>query len=71
MPPDRLLVIGDRPGKDVAVAATVGARAIRVRQGEYAGAPDEPRAWAVTGSFPEAADRALDALGGVPVHPTG
>jgi FMN phosphatase YigB (HAD superfamily) len=63
VPPDRLLVIGDRPGKDVAVAAAVGARAIRVRQGEYAGAPDEPRAWAVTGSFLEAADLALGALG--------
>jgi putative hydrolase of the HAD superfamily len=63
VPPDRLLVIGDRPGKDVAVAAAVGARAIRIRQGEYAYAPDEPRAWAVTGSFPEAAGLALGVLG--------
>jgi FMN phosphatase YigB (HAD superfamily) len=63
VPADRLLVIGDRPGKDVAVAAAVGARAIRVRQGEYASAADEPRAWAVTGSFPEAAELALDLLG--------
>jgi FMN phosphatase YigB (HAD superfamily) len=51
---DRLLVIGDRPSKDVAVAAAVGARAIRVRQGEHAAAPDEPPAWAVTDSFPAA-----------------
>jgi FMN phosphatase YigB (HAD superfamily) len=63
LPPERLLVIGDRPGKDVAVAAAVGARAIRVRQGEYATAPDEPRAWAVTDTFPEAAELALDLLG--------
>ncbi|WP_369131744.1 HAD family hydrolase [Modestobacter sp. I12A-02662] len=63
LPPDRLLVIGDRPGKDVAVAAAVGARAIRVRQGEYASAADEPTAWAVTDSFPAAACLALDVLG--------
>jgi FMN phosphatase YigB (HAD superfamily) len=63
LPPERLLVIGDRPGKDVAVAAAVGARAIRVRQGEYATAPDEPRAWAVTDTFPEAAELAVDMLG--------
>ena len=65
VPVDRLLVIGDRPGKDVAVAAAVGARAIRVRQGEYATAPDEPRAWAVTDSFPAAAELALGVLGRV------
>ncbi|WP_091378393.1 HAD family hydrolase [Geodermatophilus sp. DSM 45219] len=63
LPPERLLVIGDRPGKDVAVAAAVGARAIRVRQGEYAAAPDEPRAWAVTDTFPAAASLALELLG--------
>jgi putative hydrolase of the HAD superfamily len=62
VPADRLLVIGDRPGKDVAVAAAVGARAIRVRQGEYAQAPDEPRAWAVADSFPAAAELALGVL---------
>ena len=56
-------MIGDRPGKDVAVAAAVGARAIRVRQVEYATAPDEPRAWAVTDTFPQAAELALDLLG--------
>jgi putative hydrolase of the HAD superfamily len=62
VPADRMLVIGDRPAKDVAVAAAVGARAIRVRQGEHAGAPDLPRAWAVTDSFPAAAGIALGAL---------
>jgi putative hydrolase of the HAD superfamily len=68
VPPDRLLVIGDRPGKDVAVAAAVDARAIRIRQGEYATAPDEPRAWAVTDSFPEATELALGVLGAGPVR---
>ena len=63
VPADRLLVIGDRPGKDVAVAAAVGARAIRVRQGEHAGAPDDPAAEAVTSTFPEAVALALAALG--------
>ena len=69
VPADRLLVIGDRPGKDVAVAAAVGARAIRIRQGEYATAPDDPRAWAVTDTFPAAADLALDVLGAGMVGP--
>jgi len=69
VPADRLLVIGDRPGKDVAVAAAVGASAIRVRQGEYASAPDEPRPWAVAGSFPEAAAIALRLLSPVRVNP--
>jgi FMN phosphatase YigB (HAD superfamily) len=59
---DRLLVIGDRPSKDVAVAAAVGARAIRVRQGEHAAAPDVPAAWAVTDSFPAAAAIALGVM---------
>ncbi|RBY78130.1 HAD family hydrolase [Geodermatophilus sp. TF02-6] len=63
VPPDRLLVVGDRPGKDVAVAAAVGARAVRVRQGEYATAPDDPRTWAVVHSFPAAAQLALEVLG--------
>ncbi|MGR7025142.1 HAD family hydrolase [Geodermatophilus sp. URMC 62] len=62
VPADRLLVIGDRPAKDVAVAAAVGARAVRVRQGEHAAAPDRPAAWAVTDSFPAAADLALAVL---------
>ena len=72
VPADRLLVIGDRPGKDVAVAAAVGARAIRIRQGEYAAAPDVPPAWAVVDSFPEAASLALGLLRRcAPAHPIG
>ena len=67
---DRLLVIGDRPGKDVAVAAAVGARAIRIRQGEYADAPDVPEAWAVVDSFPAAAELATAVLR-QPAHSCG
>ncbi|GAA0448201.1 haloacid dehalogenase [Actinoplanes capillaceus] len=44
--PSDLVVIGDRPGKDMAVAAALGARSIRVRTGEYADAPDAPPATA-------------------------
>lgn len=69
VPAHRLLMIGDRPEKDIAVAASVGARAIRIRQGEYATAPDSPSAWAVTESFPAAAELALAALGGQPATP--
>ena len=38
--------VGDRPEEDVAAAEAVGMRAIRVRTGEYARLPDEPRPWA-------------------------
>lgn len=64
VPAERLLVIGDRPGKDVAVAAAVGGRAVRIRQGEYASAPDDPRAEAVVDSFPAAVTVALGLLSG-------
>ena len=70
VPADRLLVIGDRPGKDVAVASALGARAIRIRQGEYAGAVDVPQAWAVVDSFPAAAELALSVLR-QPAHSPG
>lgn len=40
--PSDLVMIGDRPAKDMAVAAALGARSIRVRTGEYADAPDDP-----------------------------
>ena len=68
VPADRVLVIGDRPAKDVAVALAVGARAIRIRQGEHATAPDEPRADAVVGTFPQAAALALELLEAVPAR---
>ncbi|MEV4283111.1 HAD family hydrolase [Actinoplanes xinjiangensis] len=40
--PSDLVVIGDRPTTDMAVAAALGARSIRVLTGEYAADPDEP-----------------------------
>jgi len=50
-----VVVIGDRPAKDVAGAHAAGMRAIRVRRGEYANAPDVPTPWA-------AADTTADAV---------
>ncbi|MEV1286902.1 HAD family hydrolase [Micromonospora sp. NPDC049679] len=47
LPAQDLVVVGDRPGKDMAVAAAVGARSIRVRTGEHAHAPDDPPAMLV------------------------
>ena len=38
--PQGTVHVGDRPDKDVMGPAAVGMRAIRVRQGEYAGAQD-------------------------------
>ena len=55
VPPDALVVIGDRPGKDIAAASAVGARSIRVRTGEYADAPDEPPATVVVPDLAAAA----------------
>lgn len=48
-----VVVIGDRPAKDVAVAHAVGARSIRVATGEYATAPDDPPATVRVETFPE------------------
>lgn len=55
VPAQALVVIGDRPEKDVAVAQAVGARSIRVRTGEYAAAPDDPRATVVVPNLAAAA----------------
>ncbi|MEU8243589.1 HAD family hydrolase [Actinoplanes missouriensis] len=55
VPPAGLVMIGDRPGKDVAVAAALGARSIRVRTGEYTDCPDDPPATAVVADLPAAA----------------
>lgn len=54
--PEDLVMIGDRPGKDVAIATVLGARSIRVRTGEYAAAPDEPAATAVVADLAAAVD---------------
>jgi putative hydrolase of the HAD superfamily len=53
--PAQLVMIGDRPGKDVAVAVALGARSIRVRTGEYAESPDEPAATVVVPDLTTAA----------------
>jgi putative hydrolase of the HAD superfamily len=48
--------IGDRPDKDVAGAAALGIRAVRVRTGEYSGMPDTvPVPWLAAQGFAEAA----------------
>ena len=51
---DEAVHIGDRPAKDVAGAAAVGMRAVRVRTGEYSAAPDDPAPWQSAGSFADA-----------------
>jgi hypothetical protein len=45
------------------VARACGARAIRIRQGEYAHAPDRPAPWAGAGNFPEAVAVVIEVLG--------
>jgi putative hydrolase of the HAD superfamily len=54
-----LVVIGDRPSKDTAIAAALGARSIRVRTGEYADSADEPAATAVVADLAAAAQLLL------------
>lgn len=55
------LYVGDRPETDVAGALAAGLAAVRVRTGEYAGAPDDPRALA---SLPDVV-AAIDWLDGL------
>ena len=55
-PPDRAIVIGDRPDKDVAAAMAAGVRAIRLLTGEYASRPDLPGTFATVASLAEAAE---------------
>ncbi len=39
------VMVGDRPDKDIAGAAALGMRTIRVRTGEYRNHPDHPDTW--------------------------
>jgi putative hydrolase of the HAD superfamily len=55
VPVEDVVVVGDRPGKDMAIAAALGARSIRVCTGEYADSPDEPPATAVVPDLAAAA----------------
>ena len=66
------VMIGDRPEKDVAGAAALGLRAVRVGTGEYAEHPDHPATWFRCDGFAAAVARLLPHLprpgvsGGIP-----
>jgi putative hydrolase of the HAD superfamily len=52
--PDRAVFVGDRPDKDIAGGNGVGLRTVRVRTGEYAALPDDPRPWRSVGTVGDA-----------------
>lgn len=52
--PAEAVMIGDRPEKDIAGAAGVGVRGIRVRTGEYRAAPDHRDTWLSVGGLADA-----------------
>jgi putative hydrolase of the HAD superfamily len=54
--PDDVVVIGDRPDKDVLGAHRAGMRAVRVRTGEYRDAPDIEAPWREAADVVEAVD---------------
>nr|WP_237419075.1 HAD family hydrolase [Kitasatospora sp. SID7827] len=60
--PGEVLMVGDRPDKDVAGAARLGIPVIRVRQGEYRERPDEGSEFASVASVAEALDLVLEAV---------
>jgi putative hydrolase of the HAD superfamily len=62
--PEQSIFVGDRPAKDVAGAHAAGMRAIRVRTGEYAGEPDDPRPWLTVATAVDAADAIIAAHAG-------
>jgi putative hydrolase of the HAD superfamily len=51
---DNAVMIGDRPDKDIAGAAGLPMRAIRVLTGEYGRRPDHPGTWMTAADFPTA-----------------
>jgi putative hydrolase of the HAD superfamily len=55
--PVRCVYVGDRPEKDVAAARAARMRAVRVRTGEYAWAPDVPVPWHTARDLRGAIDR--------------
>jgi HAD superfamily hydrolase (TIGR01509 family) len=55
--------VGDRPEQDIAAAAAAGMRAIRVRTGEYAHLPDDPRPWATATDVVAAIEGLLELSG--------
>jgi HAD superfamily hydrolase (TIGR01509 family) len=56
VPAEHVVVVGDRPEKDVAAAHAAAMRAIRVRTGEYASRPDLPGTFASVDSVAAAAE---------------
>ncbi|MFB7945561.1 HAD family hydrolase [Kitasatospora phosalacinea] len=60
--PGEVLMVGDRPDKDVAGAARLGIPVIRVRQGEYREQPDRGVEFASLATAAEALDLVLEAL---------
>lgn len=60
----RCIYVGDRPDKDVAAARAARMRAVRVRTGEYAWAPDIPMPWLAARHVPGAVDRLWPLLSG-------
>jgi putative hydrolase of the HAD superfamily len=64
-PAAHVVHVGDRPGKDVAGAAGVGMRCVRVLTGEYAGTADDAACppWRTVASFTEAARGLLAEIG--------
>jgi len=54
-----VVYVGDRPAKDVAGAVAAGIAAIRVRTGEWASDPDDPRAVQSCANVVEAIDELL------------
>lgn len=68
-PPSAAVFVGDRPDKDVAGATNVGMRAVRVRTGEYADAPDTTTPWASASDVIEAIALLEQTLSVVPADP--
>jgi putative hydrolase of the HAD superfamily len=66
--PAEAVMIGDRPDKDVAGAAAVGLRAIRVRTGEYAEQPDIPAPWRTAATFVDAVELVVESVGPGPLR---
>ena len=62
--------VGDHPEKDIAAAAAAGMRAIRVRTGEYARVPDDPRPWATAPDVVTAIEGLLELSGQTAVRTT-
>ncbi|WP_214404317.1 HAD family hydrolase [Pseudonocardia lacus] len=48
LPPEEVVMIGDRPDEDAVGALAAGLRAVRVRTGEHAACPDHPGTWLST-----------------------